>query len=143
MTQYPLNTLNHPTDYNGNVITAKHVIIYPGSHALVFDNAEEKETYLNALIGWSKEAYSEQLNNAHKALFKKYYYDDLPPEERYESVGEISLWLDDEDYSAEAQTLSNWWRTTCKQVIDYLKDVTEETAVPINQYIESLPIPEF
>jgi hypothetical protein len=113
-----------------------------GNQVYIFDTKEDRESFINSKIpSWDKAMYSEELNAAHKALFRKYYYDVLPPEERYESVGEISLWLDDEEYSEEAQALSNWWRVTCKQIIDYLDGITEETAIDVETYINSLSTP--
>lgn len=140
---YNFNTGNGINEFGEEFSLIGRFSLIKGNEVIIFDTKEEKENYINTLTNtqWNKEIYSEELNKAHKELYKKYYYDSLPPEERYESIGEIVTWLEDEDYGLEATNLLNWWRTTCKQVIDYLSTVTEETALPINQFIESLGTP--
>lgn len=91
-----------------------------------------------SLSTWSKENYSKELNEAHNTLFTQYYLS-----RDYVNIGEIVIWLDDDVYGEEATKLINWWEITSKDLLDYLKIVTEETAIPIEDYINSLPIIEF
>lgn len=91
-----------------------------------------------SLSTWSKENYSKELNEAHNTLFTQYYLS-----RDYVNIGEIVIWLDDDVYGEEATKLINWWKITSKDLLDYLKIVTEETAIPIEDYINSLPIIEF
>lgn len=91
-----------------------------------------------SLSTWSKENYSKELNEAHNTLFTQYYLS-----RDYVNIGEIVIWLDDDVYGEEATKLINWWKITSKDLLDYLKIVTEETAIPIQDYINSLPIIQF
>lgn len=91
-----------------------------------------------SLSTWSKENYSKELNEAHNTLFTQYYLS-----RDYVNIGEIFIWLDDDVYGEEATKLINWCDITSKDIIDYLKIVTEETTIPIKDYINSLPIIQF
>jgi len=58
-------------------------------------------------------------------------------EYNYLSIGEVSMWVNDVAYGAEAQSIINWWVTTCKLVADYVDlNPKEETAA---QFLETLP----
>lgn len=87
---------------------------------------------------WNKEIYSKELNEAHNTLFTQYYLS-----RDYVNIGEIVIWLDDDVYGEEATKLINWWKITSKDLLYYLDTVTEETAIPIQDYINSLPIIQF
>jgi len=87
---------------------------------------------------WSKEIYSKELNEAHNTLFTQYYLS-----RDYINIGEIVIWLDDDVYGEEATKLINWWKTTSISLLNYLETVTEETAIPVEDYINSLPIIQF
>lgn len=91
-----------------------------------------------SLSTWNKENYSKELNEAHNTLFTQYYLS-----RDYVNIGEIVIWLDDDVYGEEATKLINWWKITSKDLLDYLKIVTEETTIPIEDYINNLPIIEF
>lgn len=136
MIEYSINQFNKPIDVDGNLIdtTGKHVLI-DGDVALLFNSIEKKNSYLSARPKlWSKESYSDRVNEAHNALFRSLYQ-----ERNYLSIGEISLWVDDAEFGVEAKALRNWWNETCKEVANYLNDVTEETALPVEEFIETLP----
>lgn len=137
------NLTGNAIDENGNEFTLQgKFALVCGPGVMIFDTYDDREEYiLSRIPTWDKDTYSEQLNAAHKSLFRKYYYDDLPQDERYESIGEITLWLNDVDYGGEATKLKVWWINTCKQIINYLGTVTEETAIPIENYLNSLPNP--
>jgi hypothetical protein len=47
------------------------------------------------------------------------------------------MWVNDVDYGAEAQSIIDWWITTCKLVANYVAlNPNEETAV---EFLETLP----
>ncbi len=55
----------------------------------------------------------------------------------YLSIGEVSMWVNDVEYGAEAQSIIDWWITTCKLVANYVAlNPNEETAA---QFLETLP----
>ena len=55
----------------------------------------------------------------------------------YLSIGEVSMWVNDADYGAEAQSIIDWWTTTCKLVADYVAlNPNEETA---EEFLATLP----
>ena len=55
----------------------------------------------------------------------------------YINIGEVSMWLNDEVYGAEAQSIIDWWTLTCKLVAAYVEsNPNEQTAA---QFLESLP----
>ena len=100
-----------------------------------FETKEEQQDYLAAIpVFWDKEAYCQTVNDSHNALFRSLYQ-----ERNYLSIGEISLWVDDAEFGAEAKALRNWWNETCKVVSAYLDNVTEETAQPVDEFIQTLP----
>lgn len=41
-------------------------------------------------------------------------------EHDYLSIGEVSMWLNNEDFGAEAQSIIHWWIETCKLVAEYV-----------------------
>ena len=58
-------------------------------------------------------------------------------EHDYLSIGEVSMWVNDADYGAEAQSIIDWWIVTCKLVSDYVSlKPNEETSV---QFLATLP----
>lgn len=83
---------------------------------------------------WDKAAYCDDVNSAHNDLFQQLY-----TERDYLTIGEIPIWQNDEDFGAESLALQLWWVNTCKIVSAYLETVTEETAQPIETFINSLP----
>ena len=55
----------------------------------------------------------------------------------YLSIGEVSMWVNDVDFGAEAQAIIDWWITTCKLVADYVAlNPNEETA---EEFLATLP----
>ena len=83
---------------------------------------------------WDKEWYCQQVNEVHNALFK-----DIYTERNYLAIGEIPIWQNDAEFREESKALQQWWIDTCKEVASYLESVTEETAQPIETFINSLP----
>lgn len=104
-----------------------------GSYFYFFETKEEWELFFLSLPKvWSKEAYCDEINEAHNELFTQLY-----SERDYLTIGEIALWLSDETYGQEATDLINWWRLTCGIVKEYLTNVTEETQ--ITDFLNTLP----
>lgn len=116
-------------------IPEKHVgSLFTGESFMFFENEEEKLKYLSKLpVIWDINSYCEEVNEAHNQLFKELY-----TERNYLNIGEISLWLNDKEYGTEAQELITWWKTTCKEVEEYLNNITKETALPIQDFINKL-----
>ena len=55
----------------------------------------------------------------------------------YLSIGEVSMWVNDAEYGAEAQSIIDWWITTCKLVANYVAlNPNEEDCV---QFLSTLP----
>jgi hypothetical protein len=55
----------------------------------------------------------------------------------YLSIGEVSMWVNDVDFGAEAQSIIDWWTTTCKLVKKYVDlNPNEEDCV---QFLATLP----
>lgn len=111
-----------------------------GSHSVAgavsyFESREEAtQFYASLQSGWDKGAYCAKVNEAHNLLFSQLY-----SERDYLTIGEIPLWEKDEEFAAESLALQQWWIDTCKIVANYLASVTEETAQPIETFINSLP----
>jgi hypothetical protein len=58
-------------------------------------------------------------------------------EHNYLSIGEVYLWVNDDEFGDEAQSIIDWWITTCKLVADYVDlHPNEETAV---EFLNTLP----
>ena len=58
-------------------------------------------------------------------------------EHDYLSIGEVSMWVNDADFEAEAQSIIDWWIVTCKLVSNYVDlNPKEETSV---QFLATLP----
>lgn len=100
-----------------------------------FETEQEFYEFITALpFVWDKDSYCQQVNEAHNDLFRSLY-----TERDYLSEGEIPIWQNDEDFSEESLALQQWWIETCKIVKAHLSTVTEETAQPIETFINSLP----
>jgi hypothetical protein len=55
----------------------------------------------------------------------------------YLSIGEVSMWVNDVEFGAEAQNIIDWWITTCKLVANYVAlNPNEETAA---EFLATLP----
>ena len=69
------------------------------------------------------------------------YHNDMMQEiltdKNYLSIGEVSMWVNDVEFGAEAQSIIDWWITTCKLVANYVAlNPNEETAV---EFLATLP----
>lgn len=113
---------------NINLITQAGVVIG-------FDSVEERKQYIEAMPKqWNKAAYCDAVNEAHNALFESRYR-----QRDYLAIGEIPIWENDEEFGAESLALQQWWVVTCKTVAAYLDEVTEQTALPVADFIALLP----
>jgi hypothetical protein len=82
---------------------------------------------------FDKKAYCRFINDLHDDLFKN-YYEPLD----YVSKEEITMWLNNETYSAEATILLEWYWLTWELIKQHLETVTEETA-DAELFINNLP----
>lgn len=110
----------------------KYRIHLPNGDVEIYEAAEDIPV---VVYGWDIDEYKLRVNDAHNALFRRMYN-----ERNYLSIGELTLWLNDVKYGDEALMLRNWWLQTCKTVEEYLSNVDEETAISIEEFIQSLPI---
>jgi hypothetical protein len=94
----------------------------------------EIQEILSPVAEWDKEAYCQEINEAHNSLFTQLY-----TERNYLTIGEVPIWEADDEFGAESLALQQWWIDTCKAVAAYLESVTEQTAQPIETFINSLP----
>lgn len=135
MKQYNVDNSGNAVKENGVVFTPTSFPHFDGNYWYEFDTNEERYAFIAANTPspvWDKEAYSNEVNADHNALFRKLY-----EERNYLTIGEITMWVNDNEFGAEAEALIGWWRVTCKAVAQYLETVTEETI--INNFIETLP----
>ena len=76
--------------------------------------------------------YESPTNKIHNELLQA-----ILTEHDYLSIGEVSMWVNDIDYGAEAQSIIDWWIVTCKLVSKYVDlNPNEETSV---QFLATLP----
>jgi len=118
---------------------------FDGKHFIFFESAKEAESYRGSLNAWSKESYSQEVNDAHSLL-----YQSLWQTRDYKDENEISLYADlvvDENtterqlqWKEEAITLRNYYLLTTDILYNYFDTVTEETAISVEEFIQTLPI---
>lgn len=98
-----------------------------------FESDNERESFLESLNVFSLETWKSEANQLHNALFESFY---APL--KYEGIGDIALFITDEEFSEEAISLREWWKATWKQI----EAVTEAEAQQISpiDFINSLPI---
>ena len=76
--------------------------------------------------------YESPTNKIHNEQFQQILKDN-----NYLSIGEVSMWVNDVDFGAEAQSIIDWWTTTCKLVSNYIDlNPNEEDCV---QFLATLP----
>jgi len=76
-------------------------------------------------------AYSKKVNELHNLLFEKMY-----KAKNYLTIGEISIWVTDAEFGAEAQSLMAWWRNSCKLVETHIENADENSNA--EEFIKSL-----
>lgn len=97
-----------------------------------FESDSERENYLQSLNVFSLEAWKAEANQLHNELFASLYI-----KRDYLSIGDVALFITDEEFSEEAISLREWWKVTWKQI----DAVTEQEAQQITpaDFINSLP----
>jgi hypothetical protein len=76
--------------------------------------------------------YDSPTNKYHNEMMQEILTDN-----NYLSIGEVSMWVNDAEFGAEAQSIIDWWITTCKLVAKYVAlNPNEETAA---QFLATLP----
>ncbi len=84
------------------------------------------------IIDSSEIVYESPTNKAHNDMLCE-----ILKEKNYLSIGEVSMWVNDDEYGQEAQSIIDWWVTTCKLVEDYIAaNPNEETA---QEFITTIP----
>lgn len=124
-------------DENGTEHKLPKIHLIPQAGVVIgFESESERDNFIASLPKvWDKYEYCIAVNEAHNALFQQLY-----TERDYLTIGEIPIWQNDAEYGSESIALQNWWANTCKLVSAYLETVTEETAQPIETFINSLPL---
>jgi hypothetical protein len=64
--------------------------------------------------------YAKEVNELHNLLLE-----DLLRRKNYLSLGEVALWLEDENYGAEANQIIAWFKNTYNLIIAHLETITE------------------
>lgn len=118
--------------YNAVVMTYFFRIHLANGDIAIYESRDEMPTVAPS---FDIDEYSERINEAHNLLFRTLY-----TQRDYLSTGEIAMWFGDSEFGAEATALCAWWNSTCKIVAEYLASLTEETALPVNEFIDSLPV---
>lgn len=122
--EIPANDLRKPRLFNGEKL-------------LVFESIEEHDSYLQGLRIWNKEAYAEAINAAHSDWYRSIYT--RKPDLDYSSIGEIGIYLNHPDFSAQAQALQQLWWDSVDILYAHLVTVTEATALSTEDFIALLP----
>lgn len=111
-----------------------------------FETKEEYDIFISSLpFIWNKETYTQQINDAHNFM-----YELLWKERDYKDENEITIYADlvvDEttterqlEWKQEATSLKNYYLSTVDIIYNYFDIVTEETAIPVEEFIQKLPI---
>lgn len=118
---------------------------FDGTYFIFFESQQEAERYWGSLNSWSKESYSQQVNDAHTAL-----YISLWQARDYKYESEINLYADlivdkntterQLEWKQEAISLRDYYLSTVDILYNYFDIVTEETAIPVEEFIQKLPI---
>jgi hypothetical protein len=84
------------------------------------------------IIDQTEIVYESPTNKIHNEQLQQILKDN-----NYLSIGEVSMWVNDVDFGAEAQSIIDWWTTTCKLVSKYVDlNPNEEDCV---QFLATLP----
>lgn len=76
--------------------------------------------------------YDSPVNKIHNQMLEK-----ALKKHDYMSLGEVLVWVNDEDFGDEATALLDWWRSTCKMIDEYQKTKPNEENVVA--FLETLP----
>jgi len=72
----------------------------------------------NGLKSWIVDGeltYDSPINTYHNKMLETYL-----KEYNYLTIGEVQMWVNDADFGTEAQSIINWWISTCKLVAEYV-----------------------
>ena len=100
---------------------------------------ENEQYYLDAIDLlpklWSKDAHIAEINQAHDKLVKS-----VLNQYNYSDMAELMLWAaqPESEYHAEANSIIEWYQTTCLEIENYANTVTENTALSVKDFINSL-----
>jgi hypothetical protein len=78
-------------------------------------------------------SWKAETNQLHNQLFESYY---SPLD--YEGVGDIALFITDQEFSAEAISLREWWKATWKQIEAVTEAEAQQTSP--QEFINQLPV---
>lgn len=109
------------------------------SHFYFFNNKEEHQEFLNNIKNlWNKEAYCEEVSQAHSEWYRQIFT--RKPDFDYESKGEIAMYLEhpDEALRNQAKALTDLWFSSVDLLYAHYDEVTEATA-NVDAFIQSLP----
>ena len=81
----------------------------------------------------SLDVYAKELNVLHNLLLE-----DFLKRKNYLSLGEVSLWLNDDKYGVEATQIIEWFKSTYQSIELHLEEITEYQEPQI--FIDSLPV---
>jgi hypothetical protein len=79
------------------------------------------------------EVYKKEVNDYHNLLL-----DDLLRRKNYLSLGEVQLWLNDENYGEEATKIIEWFKSTYQTIAEHLETITEYKNP--QTFLQNLPV---
>lgn len=87
------------------------------------------------IIKYNKDLHIAEINQAHDELVKS-----VLSTYNYTDMSELVLWASQPDnmYHSEANSIIEWYRQTCIEIETYSNVVTENTQIPVNQFINNL-----
>lgn len=100
---------------------------------------ENEQYYLDAIdllpALWSKETHVSEINAMHDELVKS-----ILSQYNYSDMAELMFWASQPEsiYHAEANSIVEWYRITCLEIENYANTVTENTALYVQDFINSL-----
>jgi hypothetical protein len=144
MITYEINDKNQPVNSNGEVLTLKKFPHFNGVNWFEFDSEQERQAFITAnkpTPVWDKESHCREVSEAHTELLRSIYtergylwYSEVESWKNTDQTDELSL-----SWKAEATSIVSWYQSTCIILYGYMDSVTEETAQPVETFINSLP----
>lgn len=114
-----------------------------GAFFYFFETKEEWEEFFSSLPKvWSKEAYSNEITSAVDAMVSvkllELNYTNFNGEP---SVGDVAAGVanNEAEWHLEAIEVNKWYASVYSAMYSHLSEVTEQTAQPIETFINSLP----
>jgi hypothetical protein len=95
---------------------------------LVTDGTEKFMSYISPI-----EVYKKEIEDYHNLMLV-----DLLNRKNYLSLGEVSLWVEDENYGTEATQIIEWFKSTYQTIVEHLEKI-EQYQNP-QTFISSLPV---